>query len=454
MTVMTASTIDPGHGHPRPGKPDWPRLRPIRMPRKKIGAITAASLAALTACSSSGSSAPGSTSMVRADAARASVGQADLKSASASMNAFGVDIFHAVADGGEGNVMISPASLATVLAMVMPGAKGQTEAQMAKVLHTMLPADGFANALGALDSATVHRELTDKADLQQYDTVWAQKGYGIQQPYLRALASAFDAGVHETDFSKPDSARQTINKTVEDQTHGLIKDLFAPGSLTPDTRLALTDSLYLKAKWADPFEKSETADQPFHLADGSTVNVSTMGKQSTLAYTQGTGWQYAELPYEQDHLAMGIVLPNTGAFDSFRKALTADQLATMTSTAAPTRVALELPKFTFDTSESLRPALQSLGMTSLFDPDTADLSGIPAQPEPLHVGVVVQKSHVAVDEDGTTAAAASGVGVVAGAAPGEQQVTDMVVDRPFLFLIRDTVTGQILFLGQVSNPHG
>ena len=392
--------------------------------------------------------------MVRADAARASVGQADLRSASASMNAFGIDVFHAVADGGGGNVMISPTSLATMLAMVMPGTKGQTEDQMAKVLHTTLSADGFANALGALDSATVQRVLADKEDLQQYDTVWTQKGYGIQQPYLQALASAFDAGVRETDFSQPENARQTINKTVEDQTNGLIKDLFAPNSFTSDTRLALTDSLYLKAKWAEPFEKRETADQPFHLADGSTVNVSTMGKQSDLAYAQGTGWQYAELPYEQDHLAMGIVLPNTGTFDSFRKALTADRLATMTSTAAPTQVALELPKFTFDTSESLKPALKSLGMTSLFDPDSADLSGIPAKPEPLHVGVVVQKTHVAVDEDGTTAAAASGVGIIAGAAPEPQQVTEMYVDHPFLFLIRDTVTGQILFLGQVSNPQG
>jgi serpin B len=425
------------------------------MPRKQTVAIAAASLAALTACSSSGgTSSPASSALLRLDAARATVGQADLSAASGSVNAFGIDVFHSVADGDEGNVMISPTSLATVLVMLMPGAKGQTEAQMAKVLHTTMPADRFADALGALDSATVQRELTDKADLQQYDTVWIQKGYGIQQPYLKALATAFDAGVRETDFTSPDSARQTIDKTVEDQTNGLIKDLFGPGSMTADTRLALTDALYLKAKWADTFAKSKTADKPFHLVNGTTSTVPMMANTHSFAYAQGNGWQYTELPYEQGHLAMGILLPAAGSFDAFRKALTADQLASITGSATPTTVDLELPKFTFDTSQQLGTPLKALGMTSLFDPASADLSGIPAQSEPLHVGLVVQKSHVAVDEDGTTAAAASGATVVAGAAEEPTEPTEMHVDRPFLVMIKDTVTGQILFLGQVTDPRG
>ncbi|ACU69059.1 proteinase inhibitor I4 serpin [Catenulispora acidiphila DSM 44928] len=424
------------------------------MPRKQIAAITAASLAALTACSSSGSSSSAGGSLVRVNAARATVGQADLSAASAGVNAFGVDVFHSVADGDEGNVMISPTSLATVLTMLLPGAKGQTEAQMAKALHTTMTADQFADALGALDSATVQRELADKAELQQYDTVWTQKGYDIQPSYLQTLASAFDAGVRETDFTNSESARQTINKTVEDQTNGLIKDLFGPGSISPATRLALTDSLYLKAKWADAFAKSATSDKPFHLTNGSTANVPTMGKEHSFAYAHGADWQYAELPYQQDHLAMGILLPASGSFDTFRKSLTGDSLATMTASATPSPVDLELPKFTFDTSRDLKSPLESLGMQTVFDPNSADLSGVPAKPESLFVGAVVQKTHVAVDEDGTTAAAASGVTVVAGAAPQQSPPAEMHVDRPFLFLIRDTVTGQILFLGQVSDPRG
>ena len=284
--------------------------------------------------------------------------------------------------------------------------------------------------------------------------MWTQKGYGIQQSYLQTLSSAFDAGVRETDFTNPENARQTINKTVADQTNGLIKDLFGPGSISAETRLALTDTLYLKAKWADTFAKNLTADKPFHLANGSTANVSMMAGQHAYSYAQGNGWQYAELPYQQDHLAMGILLPATGSFDTFRTSLTADSLAAMTRSASSTPVDLELPKFTFDSSHGLEPALKTLGMTSLFDADSADLSGVPSKAEPLSVGTVVQKTHVAVDEDGTTAAAASGVTVVAGAAPEPVQPAEMHVDRPFLFLIRDTVTGQILFFGQVADPRG
>ncbi|GAA1951998.1 serpin family protein [Catenulispora subtropica] len=416
--------------------------------------IVAAALAALTACSSGGGK-PKDGALVRADASRATVAPADLAAAATSANAFGVDVFHAVADGRDGNVMVSPTSLATVLAMLMPGAKGQTAAEMTKTLHSSLPADQFANALGALNAATAQRALTDKADLQQYDSAWTQKGYDLQQPYLKALATAFDTGMHEVDFSgAPDDARQTINKTVQDQTNGLIKDLFGLGSIDASTRLALTDALYFKAKWADTFQKSGTSDMPFHLGKGGTAAVPTMSQLHEYGYAENSGWQYVELPYEQDHMAMGIVLPAAGTFDTFRKEVTADKLASMAASASTAQVDLQLPKFTFDTSLQLKEALTALGMTSVFDAGAADLSGIPAKPEKLSVGTVVQKTHVAVDEEGTTAAAASGVSVVAGAAPGPSHTVTMHVDRPFLFLIRDTVSGQILFLGQVTDPRG
>lgn len=418
--------------------------------------MVAASLATLTACSSDGSTRPKDTDLVRADATRATVSQADLTTAAQSANAFGVDIFHAVADGDSGNIMVSPTSLATVLAMLLPGAGGQTAAEMAKTLHSPLPAGQFANALGALNQNTVQRALADKADLQQYDSTWTQKGYQLQQPYLKALAAAFDTGVHETDFAgAPESARQTINKAVQDQTNGLIKNLFPEGTITADTRLALTDALYFKAKWADSFAKGDTSDRSFSLLNGNSADVPTMAQDAEFAYSEGDGWQYAELPYQQNHLAMGIVLPAAGSFDGFRKGLTADKLSSMAGSASGTKVDLQLPKFTFDTSLQLKDQLAALGMTSLFDPNAADLSGIPATPEKLSVNTVVQKTHVAVDEEGTTAAAASGVGVAAGAAPGQVSKTIVMhVDRPFLFLIRDTVSGQILFLGQVTDPRG
>lgn len=427
------------------------------MPRKQIALITAASLTALTAlsaCSSSGGKAKDE-ALIRVDAARATVPATALAAASTSANTFGLDVFHAVADGQADNVMVSPTSLATVLAMLMPGAKGQTAAEMAKTLHTSLPADQFAAALGALNSATVQRTLADKAEMQQFDTAWTQKGYDIQQPYLKTLAAAFDTGVHETDFqTAPEAARQTINKTVQDQTNGLIKDLFKPGSLDTSTRLALTDALYFKAKWAAEFEKSGTTDKPFHLLNGSTHDVPMMSDFHSYGYAEGNGWQYTELPYQKQHVAMGVLLPAADTFDTFRTSLTADHLAAMTSSLSDAEVDLQLPKYTFDTDLQLTKALKSLGMTSLFDPEAADLSGIPAKPDKLAVSTVVQKTHVTVDEEGTTAAAASGVSVATAGAVAAGKSAVMHVDRPFLFLIRDTVSGQILFLGQVTDPQG
>jgi len=212
--------------------------------------------------------------------------------------------------------------------------------------------------------------------------------------------------------------------------------------------------LYFKAKWADAFTMGLTANKPFQLQNGDSATVPTMARVGDYRYAQGNGWQYAELPYMGDHVAMGVLLPAAGTFDAFRKSLTADQLATMANSAAQNQVNLELPKFTFDSGKQLSQELKSLGMTTVFNPDSSDLSGIPTEPTKLYVSSVVQKTHVAVDEDGTTAAAASGVDVHEASAVAPTETVEMHVDRPFLFVIRDSVSGQILFLGQVTDPRG
>jgi serpin B len=414
---------------------------------------------ALAGCTSSSDAKPKDTALVRAAApvSRPTAPQADLDATAAGSTAFGLDLFHAMASGGDGakNMMISPASLTAALGMLLPGARGKTADEITKVLHTSLPADKYAVAVGALNAASAQRVTDDKGTLQQFDTVWTQKDYGIQQQYLDTLSSAFDTGVHQTDFAKnAEKSRQDINKTVEGQTNGLIKDLFPQGSLDDSTRLVLTDALYFKAKWADTFKSQLTADRPFHLLDGTTLPVSTMAQNHSYDYASGTGWQYAELPYAGSHLSMGIVLPDAGTFPAFRDRLDAASLASMIQGRQPSTVDLELPKFTFDSGATLNEQLKALGMPTVFNPNASDLGNIPKAADQLYVSIVTEKTHVAVDEDGTTAAAAAGVGVsVAGAAILPHPVT-MHVDRPFLFLVRDTVSGQVLFLGQVTNPKG
>lgn len=213
----------------------------------------------------------------------------------------------------------------------------------------------------------------------------------------------------------------------------------------------LTDALYLKAKWAEPFEPGETAPRTFHLADGTTADRSTMAGRVDEPFASGPGWQYTEIPYAGDHMAMGVLLPDLGTFDTFRKGLDAQELASIASGTQTMPVDLQLPKFTFDYGAGLTQTLKALGMPTAFS-DDADFGGIPAKPEGLQITDVVHKAHIAVAEDGTTAAAATGVSVGASAIAEPPQSAVMHVDRPFLFLIRDTVSGQVLFVGQVTDP--
>lgn len=416
----------------------------------KITALTVVSALALSACSS-GKAHNDVVIRAAAPASRPVASAGDLSAASASTNALGLDLLRSLAAGAPGsNVVVSPTSITTALSMLAPGARGKTAAEMATILHSSLPADRLAVALGALDSATVQRATAQKTTMQESDTLWLQKDYQLQQQYLNTLAEAFDTGAHETDFTDGDKARKAINTLVEQQTGGIIKNLFED-PLDPATRLVLTDALFLKAKWDHPFEKNGTAPRPFHVQGGAAVDRTTMSATLTEQYSAGPGWQYTEIPYAGDSLAMGVLLPAAGTLDTFRKGLDAKQFDSIVSGLRPAAVDLELPKFTFDYGTSLKEALQGLGMTTSFS-DGADFGGIPANGEPLKVSDVVHKAHVAVDEDGTTAAAATGVSVTAAGAAAPPQSVEMHVDQPFLFLIRDTVSGQILFIGQVTDP--
>jgi serpin B len=355
--------------------------------------------------------------------------------------------------GGDENLVVSPSSLATALAMALPGARGRTADEIAGVLQTTMDPGRLAAAMGALDAATGRRVSGgDGAELRVSNALWSQRGYTLQPAFLELLAGAFRTGVHQADFhGDAERARLAINALVKEQTNGKITDLFAPGSLDDLTRLVLTNAVYLKARWQHPFDPHETRPAPFHTLDGGAPQVPTMHHTAvTLPYAQGDGWQAVELAYKGGALAMDLLLPAAGGFASFQRGLDPDRLAAMLGSLRPTAMALALPKFTFDSSHRLNETLEALGMPTAFT-DAADFSGIFAVSEPLKLQTVVQKAHVAVDEEGTTAAAATGMSV---------QVTSFVappplelrVDRPFVFLLRDLASGQLLFIGRVTDP--
>ncbi|MFI2607104.1 serpin family protein [Kitasatospora sp. NPDC018619] len=429
---------------------------PRRTLRRPAALLLAAALATplLAGCGRPGPAAPGEL-RAAAPASRPAVDPAQVAATAAATEAFGLDLLHvltAAPDAAGGNLVVSPSGLATLLAMLLPGARGATAEELAGALHTGLDPRQYAYATGALNRPV---PATDRLTLRRSDDVWTQRGQAVEPDYLATLAGAFDAGVHQADFAKdPDGSRRTVNAAVEKATDGRIKDLFGPDAITPSTRLALTDALYLKAKWAAAFKPSHTADRPFHRLDGSAPAVPTMGQSGDFRYAEGSGgivgepWQAVELPYADGGLVMDLVVPAQGGFASFVKGLDQPQLDRILGALAERPVDLRVPRFRFGTTKELTPALRSLGVRAAFD--AADFGGIAK--DPLAVGTVVQKATVEVDEDGTVAAAGSGAGIAAAVAPNADRPVEVHLDRPFLFLVRDARGGAPLFLGQVTDP--
>jgi serpin B len=284
--------------------------------------------------------------------------------------------------------------------------------------------------------------------------VWAGKDTVPSQTYLAALDGAFGTGLHQVDFaSDPSAARNAVNQLVDEETDGYIPDLFGPGAIDAQTRMVLTDALYLDAAWASPFDPSATnTSGTFTRADGSTESADLMEQGGAFGYAAGPGWQLAELPYQGGKLAMDVLLPASGpgTLAAVRARLTGASLAAMLAGLRPTTIQLALPRFTADSSlDSLKQVLERLGITDLFSADAADLSGLTADRESLFVSAVAAKAHIAVGEKGTVAAAAAGA--VVNATSGSASRLSFVADHPFIYLIRDLTTGQILFLGQESS---
>jgi serine protease inhibitor len=372
--------------------------------------------------------------------------------AAAAIDAFGFDLYGATLTS-KGNGVISPASVVLALSMAQAGARGQTASEMDAVLHSAL-GSGAGNGINSLDGALAGLSGTfeDRAGenleltLRIANAPFAQSGLQLQQAYLDTLASKYGAGLRLVDYrNDSEGACRTINGWVSDQTKGRIPKLI--DSLDPQTRLVLVNAIYLKAPWLKAFDEAATADAPFTRPDGSQVSVPTMSVSlDESRYVSGTGWQAVEIPYINTSLVMTIVVPDDLA--GFERNLDAARFAQITSALQTATVNLTLPRFKIETKSELSSALTTLGMPLAFDPDRADFSRITTQ-EQLYISKVVHQANISVDENGTEASAATAV-VMAASAPGLRAT--LHVDRPFLFAVRDTRTGAILFLGRVVDP--
>ena len=351
----------------------------------------------------------------------------------------------------EGNLFLSPYSISTALAMTSAGARGETAEQMAQALS--LPASGAAvhAAYGALQNDLNAAGAGGAFELAVANRLWGQKGYCFLPDFLKLLEADYGAGIETLDFAKEtEAARQTINAWVEKQTRDKIKDLLKPGVLDAMTRLVLTNAIYFKGKWAEEFDKKLTRDEDFFVTPEKKVTAPLMRRTAEFGYFDGGEMHALELAYQGDRLAMVVLLPKSkDGIEGLEAALTLNMLEGTCAGLRRREVRVALPRFKTTAEFSLKDPLVAMGMTDAFAPAKADFSGMSGKKD-LFISAVVHKAFVDVNEEGTEAAAATAVVARMTAVAAPPPV--FRADHPFLFLIRDTETGAILFLGRILDP--
>lgn len=393
-----------------------------------------------------------------------------------AVNAFAYDLYAQLAPA-EGNLFFSPFSLSTALGMTYTGARGLTFHEMTNVLHVwdtrpfgykMSPegiirehSAAYASFLRAVNAGD---PKTRDYDLASANALWGQQDYTFVPAFLANLRDNFGAHFQTLDFANPEPARLTINQWVEKQTYDKIQDLIAKGILGRDTVLVLTNAIYFKGQWASRFDPKRTADGPFTLADGKTVQARLMNQTADARYLQADNVQILELFYaaaphpaatqpttdSSADLSMVLLLPATpAALPGLEKSLTRENLNFWLSQLRPQKVQVTIPSFKLTSQFDLEKPLAALGMPSAFDPGKADFSGIAAQ-KGLFISKVLHKAFVDVNEEGTEAAAATAVIIERRVSAPPPPI--FRADRPFVFLIRHLPTDTILFLGRVSDP--
>jgi serpin B len=374
--------------------------------------------------------------------------KAELDAAAASNNAFGLDVFREVLAKEKGNVVLSPASLSIALTMTYGGAKEKTAEEMKNVLHAKGDPAAEVRSSGQL--------AMDLADQKDVKLAIANRLFGDQRSkfepkFIDQSLAAFGAPLQPMDFQKTEEARSAINTWVEDRTEKLITNLIPEGGLPTNTKLVLVNAIYFLGDWAQPFEKEATRDAAFKADYASEKSVPTMNQTASFATAEKDGVVALELPYVGKRFAMTILMPKDGAgLEKFVKSFEPKTFDGLVKELKPEQLSVSLPKFKLAPSSSLalRRTLDKLGMPTAFSETDANFAGMG---EGLSIFDVFHKGFLRLDEKGTEAAAATAV-VVKGERSAPAAGRRLVIDRPFLFVLRDTKTGTILFLGRVTDP--
>jgi serpin B len=354
--------------------------------------------------------------------------------------------------GGSGNAVFSPYSIEAALAMVDQGAAGQTAAQIDKVLGASSPA-ALAQAAPTLTAQLQKAAGTGSgaAVLDSAASLWLQSGFPIEGAFQRTLNSGFDAPPTTLNFAtNPSAAAQQIDQWVATHTHNLIPQLLTPQALAADTKLVLVTALYLSAHWQTPFQAQATHNATFTEADGTHVSTPFMATGSPIGvpYAATSAYDAVDLPYKNSTLSMLAVMPAAGTLPAFERGLTQAKLQTLIGGMHQRLLNLQMPKLKLSLRIQLNGALAALGMPQAFSND-ADFSRISRKVR-LMIADAQHQAVMKVDENGTTAAAATSISIT----PTAIAVSPLSLDltRPYLLFLRDDRTGTILFAARVNNP--
>lgn len=370
----------------------------------------------------------------------------------ADYGAFGLGLFRQLADARPNeNVVVSPLSAGLAVSMLANGAQGQTLAGIRRALAVEMDVE----ALNATNQALTQALRGGDVELSIANSLWARQGVPFLPSFMDVNRRFYDAEVAALDFASPEAARR-INRWVSEKTRGRITRMVEDGPIDADVVLYLMNAVYFKGRWQDEFQASATQPMPFHAAGGRTVQRPMMQRTGEYGYLRAEGFQALRLPYRGGRFAMYVLLPDeASSVAALRGRLTPDAWAEwMGRFGAAREVRVVMPKYRINVESGLNRPLQALGMADAFSQVAANFGAM--LPEEylargnVYVSEAKQKVFIEVNEEGTEAAAVTGIEMRTTSAP--PQPVSFVVDRPFILAVRDDQTGALLFIGQINDP--
>lgn len=375
---------------------------------------------------------------------------AQVQSLVASNTAFALSLYQQLATNS-GNLFFSPYSISTCLAMTYAGARGNTETQMSQVLRFSKDQKRLHSSFRELQRQLNDAEKQKCIQLDIANALWAQKGEPFLPAFLKTARNDYQANVNQADFkTEADAAAREINGWVAQKTRNKIQDILAPGAVDSATRLVLANAIYFKGSWASCFEKAATSREPFHVSENTQADAPLMLQIAEAGYAERNNVQALELFYTGDKLSMVILLPRQiGGLGQLEQQLSPVFLDGLLAQMKKQKVQVFLPRFKLESDFKLNDTLAKMGMPDAFNQE-ADFSGLNGIRD-LFIGGVFHKAWVEVNEEGTEAAAATVVYETLGV---EENPPEPVfrADHPFIFLIRDTRSGSLLFVGSLADP--